>query len=192
MIALKRGVISMQLRLRGIDTATAEQVWIALTKMAVEAKKEGFDMKRVLASLREAKAMLGECRVNESSRGELLGGIEVLLEEARQGIFAVAEPMGEEFAGRWEMELKRAFAGEKIGEFPVSTSRFSAGMPGDKRWVKIMPSKKLVAESIEEIARRHGVDAARAEGGVALAGSGEQVAKALKEISALVKGNAQQ
>ncbi len=172
-----------------MDSETAEQVWIGITRMALEAKKAGFNMGRVFAALREAKAMLNECRINPRSRGELLSEIDVLLEEAKQGVFAVAEPMGEEFVNRWKAEFKKVLAGEKVGEFPISSSKFIAGMPRDKKWVKIASTKKLAAESIEEIARKHGIKAVHAETCVTLAGSEEQVAKALKEISALVKNN---
>lgn len=165
-----------------------EQAWIATDLMAKEAKKSGLGVDKAVMLLRSAKALLNECHLNAATRNELLPRASTLINEAQKEIFALAEPLGDEFEKRWTEELKRALHGEKIGEFKVEgSSKFRPNMPRDGEWVRVaIPGR--AKKKIKDIEKSAGVEMRNdGDAHIIIKGDRESIRKALDELSPYFK-----
>lgn len=161
-----------------------EQNWVVIQKMAGEVKKAGLPMGNLVRLLRDAKAVLNECRLDEHSRGELLPRASMLVEEAQREIFSIAGPLGPDFEKKWMEILKRVLKGEKIGEFTVTgSSKFYPNRPKNKDWVRVrVPAS--AREKLGEIENSSGVEI-RPDGDehILIMGDKASIQRALEELS---------
>lgn len=165
-----------------------EQAWVVTDLMAKEAKKSGLDVDGAVKLLRSAKALLNECHLNILTRDELLPKASILLNEAQREIFSLAAPLGSDFEEKWNVELKRALHGEKIGEFVVeSSSKFRPNMPKSGEWVRVaIPDG--AKEKIKDIEKSASVEIQKdGETHVIITGDKESIRKALDEMSPYFK-----
>ncbi len=167
-----------------------EQTWLAVMRMAVDAKKQtGVDLTKCFALLRDAKPLLNECHLDEEVDPEILRQAEELILQARRLATNAGDAIGAEFMDKWAGILEGVIRGEKIGEFPVSRPSFHPGMPKG-RYVKISPSSGLDAETIVRIAQEKGLQAQEKNDEYILIGDEEKLREALNEMRLKLKEKA--
>jgi hypothetical protein len=162
-----------------------EQLWLVTMKMAVEAKKEGADVREALALLRSAKALLNEGRLGEHSH-ELKADARELVEEAQREIFVNASAI-EGFESKWKEKINLVLQGKKIGEYPFTLASFYPGLPRGVSWVRLPLTKKLTLAKAEEIAGKFGVAfKPHGEAHILISGDKASLRRVLKEVSNLI------
>lgn len=121
----------------------------------------------VMKDLRSAKTMIEILKVDQS-RSEHLLRIEEYLNNVESYVMPAAKmKFGEEYADEWmkktleAQRTVRALKEEPTGRFPI-------GIPRDRLWVRMEPSKEMPKEKIERLAKEEGLDFRTEEDGYIL------------------------
>ncbi|MEM2093088.1 MAG: DUF2096 family protein [Candidatus Bathyarchaeia archaeon] len=142
-------------------------VWKVLEEMVVDLRRKGISIpSNVVNDLRQAKTLIGilaadHTRLDTGQKIEQqLQDIEAFLVSEAQG------KLGSKYVEEWLNRLEEAY--RRPFDEEVEESRFIAGVPRDRRWIRIKTSADLPAETVKALAEKTGLSVEEQDGGYLL------------------------
>jgi len=137
------------------------EVWKILDNLVIEFRKRGESIPaNVIEDLRAAKTMM-EVLKADPAHTENIPAIEMYLGNVESYlIFTGHQKFGDEFEERWMDKLREArktIRGGEVEEAGESSSKFVAGLPRGKKWVRIQVSAETPKTEIKRLATECGL-----------------------------------
>lgn len=137
------------------------EVWKTLDELVIEFRKRGEPVPpNVMEDLRAAKTMMQVWKA-DPTHSENIPSIEMYLNNVESYlIFTAHQKFGAEFADRWMEKLREARKTvQKAGaeEAAESASKFVAGLPRGKKWVRVQVSSETPETEIKRLAAECGL-----------------------------------
>lgn len=137
------------------------EVWKLLDDMIIEFRKRGESIPlNVMEDLRAAKTMIQVWKA-DPKRTENIPSIEAFLGNVESYlIFTGQEKFGTDFADRWMEKLRDAKKTIRTGQVEEAwepASKFVAGLPRGKKWVRVQVSPETPKSEIKKSAAESGL-----------------------------------
>lgn len=158
-------------------------VWKVLEEMVVDFRRKGISIpSNVIDGLRQAKTLIGILTADHT-RLDISQKIEQQLQDIE--VFLVSEAqvkLGSKYVEGWLKRLEEAY--RRPFDEAAEESRFIAGVPRDRRWIRIKTSADLPAETVKALAEKAGLSVEEQAGGFLLIyGEDELVKDFVKKIA---------
>lgn len=146
-----------------------EETWKVLADLITELRKKGEVIPAsVMNDLRSAKTMIQILKA-DPSHTENIPRIETYLGNVEFYLISLAqEKFGSEFVEQWIGKLGKARKRISEEEEVEAVSRFVAGLPRGKCWVRVQVSEDTPQEDIENLAEENGLSHKRQRNGYVL------------------------
>lgn len=160
-----------------MDTNKVDNQWQMLMGMAASMKREGIDTEDLVPKLREARTLINHVVYDEHAHGEELLEAELAVDEAQRLIISILKKAGREE----DFHLKEFKA--TPGKRGQLSSPPPKGLEKNEKWLRIRLIGSLETKPFENLEgiRVISVD----DEHITLAGSGEALQRAVKEISSV-------
>jgi len=137
------------------------EVWKLLDDLIIEFRKRGESIPlNVIEDLRAAKTMIQVWKA-DPTRTENIPSIEAFLSNVESYlIFTGQEKFGVEFAEKWMESLRDARKTIRTGQVEEAwkpASKFVAGLPRGKKWVRVQVSAETPKSEIKKLAVESGL-----------------------------------
>ncbi len=142
----------------------------------------------VMRDLRSAKTMIEILKV-DPSRSEHVLRIEEYLNSVESYLMPSAKrKLGEERVDQWMKRILEARKSVRAWE-REPTRRLPIGIPRDKLWVRMEPSREMSTKKIERIAEEEGLEFRTGKDGrVLVYGEDESVKQFVRKIAQIIRG----
>jgi hypothetical protein len=155
-------------------------LWNALEEMITELRRKNLPIPpSAISDLQSAKTLLNIS--GENAGGEILQQIDMYLQNVES--FAISEGerlFGKEYADEWLKKLEKASSeAEKKG----SRERFVPGVPRNKKWMRVTPTREVPLKEIEELTAELGLNSrVHTDGNVLVLGEERQLRDFVKRM----------
>ena len=168
------------------------ELWKTITSPLTDLRKLGENIPpKVMKDLHSAKTLIHILSV-DPSHFEFLEQIEAyLLNVESYIVYAAQNKLGEEYVGAFIEKIKKArdeLHGKEKVEVAPTFSRFVAGLPRGKPWIRIKTSEEISKEKIESLAAEHELSFEMQQDNYSLVyGDGEKIKIFVKKIAEHLK-----
>lgn len=166
------------------------EVWKTLADFLTQLQEKGETIPdEIIEDLRSAKTMIQILKA-DPARTENLARIEAYLENVESYlVFAAQDKLGVKYAEKWMQKIAEARVETHEEEETKAPSRFVAGLPRGKHWVRIQISEDTPRKEIEELAREVGLSHQMQQNGYLFVyGEDEKVKIFVKKMAEKIRG----
>lgn len=162
------------------------EVWKTLESMMIELKKKVTIPANVMEDLRSAKQMIVLLE-NKESQGEVFQKVEEYLTKVEGYLITeTQEIFGQEKADELLKKIQEAYITSENMQLKEKEDKFIAGIPRDKKWIRVEPIKSLPIEKLQEIAREQNLSCDKQEDGrLIVYGQPENIKKFVRQMTDL-------